>query len=265
MRNLLGIDGQDRSAQVKSWLHKTPAIEWLKDFLSLEVTNLSCELLDFGCGNGKYDALLSQIGVNVTGIDKEPDCICEAQKNNPAYKEIIKGDISELCHFQNCFDVILIRYVLHLIDISNRQAFISTLQDSLKPEGYLIIETSFFEQYKKHYDHIIYPKLTENNRLIYPEPDEIKRLLYTAEFEEIEYKKTIQQKPYVLSIEEAIDQSNKLVCEGEGQTAWLRLSKDERRQFHSKRKKELIHMFPSREIPQIWEGMFIKAKKLKRK
>lgn len=68
-------------------------------------------------------------------------------------------------------------------------------------------------------------------------------------------------KPYVLSIEQAISQSSKLVYEGQGQTAWLRLSKDERIQFHAKRKKELIHLFPSGEIAQIWEGTFIKAKR----
>lgn len=263
MKNFLGISSQDRSAQIKSWLYKTPAIDWLKDFCSLGVITLPCELLDFGCGNGKYDALLSQMGVNVTGIDKESNCISEAQKNNPAYAKIINGDILELCHFQNYFDVILIRYVLHLIEISNRQSFISMLQNSLKPDGYLVIETSFFEQYKNHYDHIIFPKLSENNRLIYPELDEIQCLLYTAGFDEIECKKTIQQKPYILSIDQAIAQSNKLVCEGEGQTAWLRLSKDERIQFHSKRKKELIHLFPSGKIPQVWEGTFIKAKRIK--
>lgn len=261
MINSIGIGSQDHSAQIKSWLYKTPAIEWLKDFCSLGVITLPCELLDFGCGNGKYDALLSQIGVSVTGLDKEPACICEAKKNNSAYVKIITGDISELCRFKNYFNVILIRYVLHLIEISMRQSFISILYESLKPEGHLVIETSFFEQYKNHYDHIIFPKLSENNRLIYPELDEIKKLLDNAGFNEIECKKTIQQKPYTLSVEQAIEQSNKLVCEGKGQTAWLRLSQNERMQFHSKREKELIHMFPSGEIPQVWEGTFIKAKK----
>lgn len=262
MKNLVGIDSEDCSAQIKSWLYKTPARDWLKDFCSLGVIMLPCELLDVGCGNGKYDALLSQMGVNVTGIDKEPDCICEAKKNNPFYTKIVNGDISELYNFKSYFDVILIRYVLHLIETNDRQSFISMLYESLKPDGYLVIETSFFEQYKKHYDHIIFPKLSENNRLIYPELDEIKRLLYTSGFAEIECKKTIQQKPYVLSVDQAIDQSNKLVHEGEGQTAWLRLSKDERIQFHTKRKKQLIHMFPSGEIPQVWEGIFVKARKM---
>lgn len=261
MKNFLGICSQDRPAQINSWLHKTPATDWLKDFCSLGVISYPCKLLDFGCGNGKYDALLSQIGVNVTGIDKETNCICEAKKNNPDYEKIINGDISELCLFQNYFDIILIRYVLHLIQKGNRQSFISTLRDSLKPGGYLVIETSFLEQYKHHYDHIIFPKLTENNRLIYPELDEIQRLLYIAGFGEVNCKKTIQQKPYSLSFEQAIEQSDKLVCEGQGQTAWLRLSKDERIQFHNKRKKELMHLFPSGEIPQVWEGTFIKAKK----
>ena len=168
---------------------------------------------------------------------------------------------SELYHFINYFDVILIRYVLHLIEINARQSFISMLYKSLKPDGYLVIETSFYEQYKEHYDHIIFPKLSENNRLIYPELDEISRLIYMAGFAEIECKKTIQQKPYILSVDQAINQSNKLVYEGKGQTAWLRLSKDERIQFHTKRKKQLIHMFPSGEIPQVWEGTFIKARK----
>lgn len=263
MKNFFGIYSQDRPAQIKSWLYKTPAIGWLEDFRSLGVITSPCKLLDFGCGNGKYDALLSQIGISVTGIDKEINCVCEAKKNNPNYEKIINGDISELYHFQNYFDVILIRYVLHLIEISNRQSFISMLQYSLKADGYLVIETSFFEQYKNHYDHIIFPKLTENNRLIYPELNEIQQLLYTSGFGEIECKKTIQQKPYTLSIEQAIEQSNKLVYKGQGQTAWLRLSKDERIQFHAKRTNELIHLFPYGEIPQIWEGTFIKAKKIR--
>lgn len=265
MRNFVGIDSQDCTAQIKSWLYKTPARDWLKDFCSLGVITFPCELLDFGCGNGKYDALLSQIGVNVTGIDKEPDCVCEAKKNNPAYTKIINGDQSELNHFKNYFDIIFVRYVLHLIEINDRQSFISMLCESLKPDGYLVIETSFFEQYKKHYDHIIFPKLSENNRLIYPELDGIKQLLYTAGFGDIECKETIQQKPYVLSVNQAIEQSGKLVYEGEGQTAWLRLSKNERILFHSKRKEQLIHMFPSGEIPQVWEGIFIKAKKRNKK
>lgn len=264
MKTTMGISSQDYSAQIKSWLDKTPAIEWLKDFCSLGVITLPCELLDFGCGNGKYDALLSQIGVSVTGIDREPACVCAAQKNNSAYVKIINGDISELCHFKNSFNVILVRYVLHLIKISMRQSFISMLYESLKPDGCLVIETSFFEQYKNHYDHIIFPKLSENNRLIYPELDEIQQLLCMVGFDEIECRKTIQQKPYTLSVEQAVEQSNILVCEGKGQTAWLRLSQDERIEFHSKREKELLQMFPSGEIPQVWEGTFIKAKKFDR-
>lgn len=265
MSDFLGIDSQDCSAQIKSWLDKIPAKNWLRDFCSLGVLTSPCELLDFGCGNGKYDALLSQMGVNVTGIDKETDCICEARKNNPAYKRIINGDISELYHFNNYFDVILIRYVLHLVEINARQTFAFLLYESLKPGGYLVIETSFYEQYIKHYDHIIFPKLSAINRLIYPEPDEINRLLYIAGFIEIDYKRTVQQKPYFLSVDQAINQSKKLVQEGEGQTAWLRLSKDERMQFHLKQKMNLAHMFPSGEIPQVWEGTFIKAKKKENK
>ena len=58
-------------------------------------------LLDIGCGTGKYGEALEKYGFIVTGIDKSPDQIQEAQKVINA----LIGNVCQLPFEDNSYDV----------------------------------------------------------------------------------------------------------------------------------------------------------------
>ncbi len=65
-------------------------------------------VLDFGCGNGRHMGLYSLYGLRCIGIDIQAKMI-ELARN---YEEVVIAD-GRYLPFKNCFDLIMVRYVLH--------------------------------------------------------------------------------------------------------------------------------------------------------
>ena len=94
-------------------------------------------VLDFGCGQGRHTAMLSQCGFNTIGMDP---CDNAYWKNIPNAK-FIKGTEAELQFFKdNIFDICLSMQVLMYIE--NDRKVIMGLYRLLKKKGLLILQVT---------------------------------------------------------------------------------------------------------------------------
>jgi ubiquinone/menaquinone biosynthesis C-methylase UbiE len=95
--------------------------------------------LDFGCGIGAAaNYLASKLGLDVTGIDIDPDQIAAARaaSGNNEKVRFLTADGSRLPFSDNEFDFVATHMVTH--HIPNWQDSLSQMLRVLKPNGYLI-------------------------------------------------------------------------------------------------------------------------------
>lgn len=101
------------------------------------------KVLELGCGSGNLSKFiinkLSNKG-SLTCIDNSNFWLLKAKKRLREYKniEFKLGDITEL-NLKNCYDVVIIHYVLHDINQNNRLRTIKTLKTKLKNNGKIYI------------------------------------------------------------------------------------------------------------------------------
>ena len=255
------VNDNDYKNQINDWHTRLPSHSWRAHFQSLEIPLDGKKLLDCGCGPGHYGKILSSLGAIVTGYDKEDRCLLSASKVIPEYKQLIKGDIESISKFKMTFDIILLRYVLHHLEQKDRKNALSDLYNMLKNDGYLVIETSFEDHFRKHYDHILYPRLTDALLKVYPSREEIFSWLYDIGFTNIKETEISQKWESYGSLQDALNKSKELVLYGKGPTAWLLLSKEERSQFHKIRSETLVKIFSNGVVPRYWHSSYIVAKK----
>lgn len=100
------------------------------------------EILDAGCGTGRYAIELARRGYVVHGIDLSPDLIEVAMRANedvPGGVSFAVGDITKLplCRY----DAILCRGVLNdIVDDEGRDAVFGSFAGALQPNGTLILD-----------------------------------------------------------------------------------------------------------------------------
>lgn len=95
--------------------------------------------LDFGCGNGAAAVhLSSKLGLNVTGIDVDPEQIeaARAGSKEDANVRLLAADGTKLPFEDNDFDFVATHMVTH--HIPDWQNALDQMLRVLKPSGYLI-------------------------------------------------------------------------------------------------------------------------------
>lgn len=100
------------------------------------------EILDIGCGDGSISIALLEQSRQLTLLDISPEMLKKAKQNLPDkhVKEVrfIEGDYRNLQGSTQQYDVVLaIGILAHIHDPA---AFFQTLQQVVKPEGYLILQ-----------------------------------------------------------------------------------------------------------------------------
>jgi len=116
--------------------------EWIKNNFNLEIGD---SILDFGCGNGNYTSLFSElVGPNglIVGVDKNVSLIEEARKNfhNISNNNVnfLVGDFDQsFPKLEKKFDWIFSIYSLYYTeDIVN---ILEVIKEHLKPKGCFVV------------------------------------------------------------------------------------------------------------------------------
>lgn len=105
------------------------------------------DLLDAGCGTGRYAIELARRGYIVHGVDASPELIDEAKRSagsGPQSVSFTTGDIRTLPAAR--YDAILCRGVLNdFLEDDDRDAVFASFSQALRPAGVLILDVRDWE------------------------------------------------------------------------------------------------------------------------
>ncbi len=94
------------------------------------------QLLDIGCGGGKYLLSMQQLGWQVEGVEFNPTA---AQTCKESGLDVFPGELSAAAFPDNRFDVITARHVIE--HIATPKSFINEIFRILKPGGIMVLVT----------------------------------------------------------------------------------------------------------------------------
>ncbi len=117
--------------------------------LMTKFTDGASDILELGCGTGKHARILSQLGFNVTGIDRSEEMIWEAQSAQTAHPRAAQSGIAEfqvadaktirLCDHYDCV-LSLFHVVSYQTSNDDVGAILATAAAHLNPNGALIFD-----------------------------------------------------------------------------------------------------------------------------
>ena len=100
------------------------------------------EILDAGCGTGRYAIELARRGYVVHGIDLSPDLVDVAIRANGDVPTGVSFAVGDIANLPLCrYTAILCRGVLNdIVDDAGRDAFFGSFAGALQPNGVLILD-----------------------------------------------------------------------------------------------------------------------------
>ena len=157
------------------------SLDQLKEFTDLISFK---RILDAGCAAGRDSKILSENGLNVTGIDISLELVKIAKKNNPNIA-FIKGDFLDLPFEKNSFGGIWAHAsLLHLETIEDVKKALVEFYRVLKTKG--IIHIIVKAQLKGKKFTVVSDKLSKHNRFFqYFTSQEVESLTKQAGFKKI--------------------------------------------------------------------------------
>ncbi|NOS81157.1 MAG: methyltransferase domain-containing protein [Nitrospira sp.] len=133
---------------VKSETEPSKVMEFLSR-CSIATTN-GCSVIDVGCGFGRYLGQLSKMGLDVTGVDANPDIV---EANREAGFRCLTTE--EFSRTNETYDALLMSHVIEHFAPKDLLPFLDAHLDRLKVGGSLIIATPLLTPYfYDDFDHI---------------------------------------------------------------------------------------------------------------
>ncbi len=119
------------------------------------------QLLDAGCGDGRFCYELRNENITVTGVDYSEKALGFARAFNPSVR-FYQADLCNL-HFKNEYDIITLIEVLEHVEPEKVEKVISSLWEALRDNGCLIVSVPSINMklISKHYQHFTMEKLIE--------------------------------------------------------------------------------------------------------
>jgi ubiquinone/menaquinone biosynthesis C-methylase UbiE len=161
----------DRNIEIET------TITIIRKFVKREEGNI----LDIGCGTGRYSLPLKEYGYRVIGIDKHINQLKYAPKSLP----LIRASAISLPFKNNFFAACLVILVIHQLNNEDKIKLIKESYRVLKPEGKLIIKTCSFEDLRKRPSNTFFPSGLELNLNRYPDITYLNTALIEAGFSRV--------------------------------------------------------------------------------
>lgn len=200
----------------------------------LEFLNLhpSAEVLDLGCGNGRFLRYLSNIGLkdlSYTGVDKSKELLSEgkslAEELGITSASFIYSDINDIDFIEDeSYDLVVIYAAIHHIHkFNNRINLLKSASNKLKRSGYLHVsfwQFGEFERYKNRIDfspHLVgmeRKEMEENDYIMdWKRGEEVYRYVHWADEEEVEkYSNMLDLRLIKKYREDGRERSQNLYC-----------------------------------------------------
>lgn len=140
---------KDFAALRSQELHCEKYDQWKKEVLAQLPPQKGLKILDVGCGAGFFSIILSQCGMEMTGIDITPEMIAEAKalaQTERAAAEFCVMDAEQLNFADNSFDAVVARNVTW--NLPHPQKAYEEWMRVLKPGGVLLNSDA---EYAKHH------------------------------------------------------------------------------------------------------------------
>lgn len=102
-----------------------------------QCTSKTKNILDIGCGTGRYGKSLADKGFFVVGIDRSSDQLEQAKK----IIQTVQGNATSLPFADNSFDVCTMILMLHHLSNEDRSKAFSEVNRVLRDNGAFIIKT----------------------------------------------------------------------------------------------------------------------------
>ena len=135
----IGTLASDREEAEKASSRK---IELVRSVLeALYSSSTTGNILDLGCGIGRFAPIFISLGFDYTGVDVSPVAIAQARKSCPEAK-FVEGIITEYEPDQK-YDLIFVSYVLiHILRDRDWLHVLDTVKRSLKSDGLFFLMES---------------------------------------------------------------------------------------------------------------------------
>lgn len=93
------------------------------------------EVIDVGCGEGRFCRILAELGARVTGVDLTPKLVAQAKLLHPS-GTYLAADAEDLPFSESSFDI-AVSYVV-LVDVHDFRKAIAEMTRVLKPGGAIV-------------------------------------------------------------------------------------------------------------------------------
>jgi SAM-dependent methyltransferase len=119
------------------YAHQQPRIDLVTEAL-VELDGLAgCDVIDVGCGNGRYLAALHATGARVVGVDLSAGMLAAVPAPRPP---VVAADAQTLPIAAEAFDAVLMMHMLY--HLSDPERGLSEAQRILRPSGRLLVATN---------------------------------------------------------------------------------------------------------------------------
>lgn len=197
-QKLLNQTVSDYSTIAEDWHRSRQGKHWPDILFFQQYVKTGDQVLDVGCGNGRFLAVLEDKDIECVGLDNCQPLLEIAQKNVKGKSRFVKGDILDLPFNDGHFNVVVSMAVLHHIPSKElREQAIKELKRVLKSGGTLII--SVWDIYNRLYFKLIlkyfFLKLLGANQMDFKDvlmPFNHKVNRYLHGFTKGEFKKLIE-------------------------------------------------------------------------
>lgn len=152
--------------------HKNDFDNTLKIILSQCDENTK-DILDIGCGTGRYGQAVKKQGFCVTGVDKSTSQLEQANK----IIDTVQANATCLPFADGSFDVCTMIMMIHHLEKSDRQKALNEACRVLRVGGILIIKTCSSEDLQERLTSKFFPEALRNDLLRYPDIDNLREEL----------------------------------------------------------------------------------------